>query len=72
VWFNREHHRWVPKTAIAEHILLGAPCDPVDLLTVRSASQVDAHALRHLRYGGHMFIIDLRLPGRHVSPRCVV
>jgi RNA polymerase sigma-B factor len=58
VWFDRERHRWVPKTAIAEHIVLGMPSAPVDLLTVRSESQVDAHALSHLRDGGRMFIID--------------
>jgi RNA polymerase sigma-B factor len=57
-WFERDRHRWVPKAAIAEHIVLRAPSEPVDLLTVRSARQVDAHALNHLRAGGQMLIVE--------------
>lgn len=57
-WFHRREHRWVPKPAIAEQVVLAAPSAPVDLITVRDGRAIGAGAVDRLREGGHLLIVD--------------
>jgi RNA polymerase sigma-B factor len=57
-WFHRREHRWVPKPAIAEQVVLGAPSAPVDLITVRHGRELDDMAVDRLREGGHLLVVD--------------
>lgn len=57
-WFHRRDHRWVPKPAIAEQVVLGPPCAPVDLIAVRPGRAIDAGAVDRLHEGGHLVLVD--------------
>jgi RNA polymerase sigma-B factor len=59
-WFRCDDHRWLPEPMISDHILLGEPPGPVDLVTVRQPDS-DASvtsAVDHLRRGGHLLFVE--------------
>jgi RNA polymerase sigma-B factor len=57
-WFHRSRSRWVPKSAIAERVVLGRPREPVDLIAVRSSVAGEVGAVDRLREGGHVLLAD--------------
>jgi RNA polymerase sigma-B factor len=59
--FQRRERRWVPDPSIAEHVIVGEPDGPVDLLTVRNMDQSDGvtwSAEARLRRGGYLLVVD--------------
>jgi RNA polymerase sigma-70 factor (sigma-B/F/G subfamily) len=59
-WFRREDRRWVPESVISDQVILGPPCESVDLVTVREPeafSDVQA-AVGQLKRGGHLLFVD--------------
>jgi RNA polymerase sigma-B factor len=59
-WFRCEDHRWLPEPVISDHVILGEPTGPVDLVTVRhSDSEASVtSAVDHLRRGGHLLFVE--------------
>jgi RNA polymerase sigma-B factor len=59
-WFRREDHRWVPASVISDQVILGPPCESVDLVTVRQpdASTDVSAAVGQLKRGGHLLFVQ--------------
>lgn len=57
-WLHRREHRWIPKPAIAEQVMLGAPSAPVDLIALRAGRGMEEGAIDRLRDGGHLLLVD--------------
>ena len=64
--FERQAHRWLPGSHIAEQVILGQPDGVVDLVTIRpdTSERVTDRAIDQLRDGGHLLLIH---PGPTLS-----
>lgn len=63
--FRRCSPGWIPTAGVAEHVLLGAPRQPVDLLVVRNGSTSRRPPRPYswtLRPGGHLLVVGERPP----------
>jgi RNA polymerase sigma-B factor len=57
-WFQRRKHRWLPRAAISDQIILVPPCEPVDLVTVTSGGWAELGRGERIRDGGLLFWVD--------------